>query len=221
MENALKKHKFLMGTAGYAALVALAVYFLISPFIREIETKSTEIQKKNIDNEIIRKKISDIPRAESQLLSLSEKEGKLDIFFKADDEAGFIREFESLAENTGNLIVLKIEDEKKERVVKKTDGSEKKSIKDSLPSPDYILVKISLQGGYGELLNFINKLENMKRYANILSVNVSLDDFADKNFSVNDGVFFNSRSGNGEKEKKNADEKKLKSELEVAVYIEK
>lgn len=212
MEKNWKKNKFWFIVAGYMAFFCLVAYFLVFRIIGEINYKSEETQKKMINGEIVQAKISSIPNMEKNIQSFTEKGKDFDILLLADGEVDFIKNLESLAENTGNKIALRIEEDKK---ATKTEA-DKKRLQNNLAYENYIMMEINLEGGYEEFMNFINKLENMGQYSDIVSIAMKRDLKAKDDSANNAAVFSSSQKDNLENSVKI-----IKSVIRLAVYIRK
>lgn len=222
MKEFWKKYKFWGGVLGYAIFMAAIIYGAVFPIMRKIRYASDEVQKRNIDNEISQKRIGKIPEIENQIKLFSEKENECGIMLEPDKEIDFIKNLESLAESTGNKISLKI-DETKPKSSNDSDSEKNKSeIKNNLPHKEHIIVKIDLEGDYPELVNFINKIENMKYHTNVIAMNISKKD--GNNFSIREnGDSFSVFQAKNAQAAEDApiDEGFLESKIDLAVYIKK
>lgn len=177
MKKIWKSHKLAIIIIGYCLVVFLVLFFLAVPFIKKIEEKADNIQKEKINNEINRERIEKISQMEEIDKLIQSKNEELNVILDLEDEVGFIKDLESLAEETGNKMSIKIEDlEKNSDAKSKKSSSEKKkdkkTIRESLSYDSYIFMVINLEGNYQEMLDFVHKLENFKRYVNIISVEI-------------------------------------------------
>jgi hypothetical protein len=173
MKDILKKYSFLINIAGFLIVLVLVFFFVINPLQKSIQSNSDEIQKKIIDDNISKSRISQIPDMEKIEEAFSENKNSLDIILDSSNEVDFIKKIESLAEETGNKIVLKIDDGKgnnpKKSVVTAKDSDD---IKANLNYTKYLSMQINLEGNYEQALEFIHKLENMNYYVDIISINM-------------------------------------------------
>lgn len=226
MRQVWKKYKLGIIVAGYIAAVWIAVVYLIIPLRHKASQRVEEIQKAIIDNEINRDKADGIPEMEEQYRYFQEKKLQLDGFLDSNEEADFIRKLETLSEETNNKISLKIEEtplkpEKKTREVisgDKKDGETKEDIISTLPYPDYIIIKISLEGTYEGLFRFIQKLENFEYYINVISLKLEKVT-AEKEKNAIGYNPFTVKQDNTEVQKKET--AVLQSEMRLVVYVKK
>lgn len=173
MNDFWKKHKIKIIILIYIIAASLLTRFLMLPFVDKIRGESDSIQEKIIDNKISESRISKLPEMEETFKNYQDNSGALRVILNPDDEVNFIKQLESIADDTGNRIVLSIEDNKAEQTAKKTTtdkSDEKKTIKDSLKYDNYISMNINLKGNYSGLVNFIHKLENTSYYVNVISI---------------------------------------------------
>lgn len=210
----------------YTAIAMLILVFAVRPLIQKIEAKSEEVQKKIIDDEINLAKVAKLPEARSTSESFNQKKQNLDVIIDSDREVDFIEKMEALAEETDNKIELKITESYTDEQVSKNSqsGKDKKEpddIKSKLPYNKYLVIQVNLTGNYGNLVNFVYKLENFDYYVNLISL--SLNKGTQESEPGTSGDIFAPRSpsgasNNGEKNS-SAEKGILKSTLEVVAYI--
>lgn len=151
------------------AAVSSFVYFLAIPYVGGIIAKANDIQQKKIDKELNEKKLSSVASMEEDYARVKDNADKFDIIIEQSKELDFIKELESLAEQTGNRIEFKVQDPSTAKPVAKSKNSEA-DIKSKLGYTNFLSMQIALEGDYANLLNFINKLENHKKYVNIITI---------------------------------------------------
>jgi Tfp pilus assembly protein PilO len=173
MKNIWKKHKAFVIVFAYAAAIVLAVYFAFMPIVADIKKTSDEIQAKIIDGQIEEAKLAKIPQLEKDMEEYNGKKDNLDEILVSGSEVGFIENMESIAGATGNAVSLKIVDNQKPATPSK--DSKAKSILGDLNYKNYFSMEVTLKGNYQSLADFIHSFENMKYYADIISVNVKKD----------------------------------------------
>lgn len=233
MKKIWAKHKLLIITASCFVSLAAAVCFLTAPFVNKIKEKSDRVQEKIIDNQITGERTASIPKME-ELDSGYESEKKyFDVILDPEREIDFIKELESLAEETGNEIALKVSetDDPNDAKKKKTSGSKKdeKTIKEDLSYDNYIVMQIDLYGNYQEMADFIHKLENFKYFCNIISIECKKETEVSENRvlpssskSVSPKSLFSPVSGRTQVESIEKKEKDiLHSIINAVVYIKK
>ncbi len=168
MKDFWKEYKIKLIIAAYVIMAVSFFYFLVMPAVDQIASKANEIQQKKIDKEINEKKLAAVPTMEGDYNEFKNNENNLVIVIESAKEVDFIKELESLAEQTGNKIEFKIQ-ETAGKPVAKAKGTEE-DIKSKLANTNYLSMQIALEGNYGSLLNFIHKLENYKNYVNIMTI---------------------------------------------------
>jgi hypothetical protein len=181
MKNFCKKYKIQVVLAGYFLFLGIFIYGGIFMVVKNIKEGADEIQKKIIDNEIDKKNLDKIPQLTGDYETFSSQEKNLDVILQKESEIGFIQSLEDLAKETGNEINLKLIEEegsqaKDSRGKAKTKEKDKESIKNSLPYEDYITIQVELRGSYSELVGFLEKLENIEHYANVVSLDLKKEE---------------------------------------------
>lgn len=206
-------------------ILALVVFFVVIPLLKSIKNKSDETQKKSIDNEMLEARISKIPEMKQLYDSFKVKENDMDIVLDSSREVDFIKKIETVAEETGNKIELKIEEKpvaaKNQKQAGSGEGEKNKKdpedIKANLPSDNYIIMQINLSGSYSNFMNFLHRLENLDYYVNVLSFQLQKET-EEAPRSTGASVVVNPNAKTAEK----APPKEfLKSAINVAVYVKK
>lgn len=210
----------------YVATAVLILVFVVRPLIQRIEANSEEVQKKIIDDEINLAKIAKLPEAREIHENFDQEKQNLNVIIDSDREVNFIEKMEALAEETGNKIELKITENYTSEQVNKnsTSGKDKKEIDDirsKLPYNKYLVMQVNLTGDYGNLVNFVYKLENFDYYVNLLSLSLSKETQGSEREASGD-IFMPGSPGSASNNnvKNSPTEKKiLKSTLEIVAYI--
>ncbi len=216
-----KKHKFFIAIALYIVIV-FAVGYLVKIFlIDKIIEKSDKIQEMNIDSQLSRDKISKIPEMENANEEYERNKETLNMVIVPSGEVEFIRNLEFLAENTRNKISLEIEDvqdsSKAKAKTTKKKKDEEKGIFDLLTYDKYLKIKVTLEGDYAGLVDFISKLENFKYYVNVVSIDAKKEIVGNSN-ERNGNIF----SPDNSKEEKALPEyaEIIRTKMEIIVYKE-
>lgn len=207
-----KKYGTWISSAGFVVIIAFACYFVVIPIRKNMEKNSEEAQSRIADREIYEKRISEISEMEKTLTVFQANESNLRVFLNKNNEVDFIRNVEAMAEETNNKITLKIEDKKDPITKKEAVKKDEELIKESLPRDKYLALQITLEGDYEAMLNFLNKLENMSFYVNVLSL--------DLNKSVVEKETNPFKSTNNPKGEVNTQKEVLTSTLNVVAYLE-
>jgi hypothetical protein len=204
MKDFLKNNKISIVALVYLVLVGLFFYFIIMPLKGKINEKASEIQQEKIDQDITKRKIMSVPVIEKDYQKYKENEENLNVLMEPSQEVEFIKELEKLAEETSNKVEFKIQESAKEDPKKKkTEGAD---IKGKLAHTNFLSMQVALEGDYQSLINFIHKIENYKKYVNILSIRTEKISLETPKAS----------------DKENVDKKEvLNSILDIVVYIKK
>jgi hypothetical protein len=214
-----KRYKFYLNISIFAILLGVGLFFGASWLVKKIKTTADLIQERIIDDEINQMRIAKIPEMESVQQLFNEKESDFNVILDENSEVDFIKKLESLAENTGNRINLKILEGEKKDTAPAVKGAKEKSgeeIKKNLASDKYIIIQINLEGDYMKLLNFIHKLETFNYYANIVSIDVVKSIIEEKDPKLNTAY-----AARNNAEQKIMEKEILQSVITVAVYIKK
>lgn len=225
MKNFWKKYKVQIVLAIYFIFLGSFIYGGIFKVVKNIKNGADEIQKKIIDNEIDKKNLDKIPQLVSDYEIFSSQENNLNVILPKESEIEFIQSLEDLAKETGNAISLKLIEEEGSSVKDsqgKVPAKEKnqEDIKSNLPYQDYIAIQLELKGGYPELMKFLEKLENMKYYANVVAFDLKKEDNLVETQPSN--PFIGSDNAAASEENKSAENQKkeiLKSLIDLVVYI--
>jgi hypothetical protein len=214
MRNFIKKYKVNLTIAVFAIAVLSFAYLAIIPLISKIATKADGIQQQKIDKELNEKKLASIAHMESDFGKFKNNTDKLNITIDQTKELDFIKELESLAEQTNNKIEFNVDDSANSASAIKSKAGDT-SIKSKLKYTQFLSMKIALEGSYASLLNFVNKLENYKNYTNIITI--SSEKKTIEGLAPNHNPFVAANQ---------APQKKLVSEtvnsiLDVVVYLKK
>ncbi|MDP1884738.1 MAG: hypothetical protein Q8L10_05275 [Candidatus Moranbacteria bacterium] len=215
MKGFVKKHKIRLAVAIFVGAISGFIYFLAMPSVARIIVKADNIQQKKIDKELNEKKLSSIAAMEEDYLRVRDNADKFDIIIEPSKELDFIKELELLAEQTGNRIEFKVQDPSTAKPVAKSKKSEP-DIKSTLGYSNFLTMQIALEGNYVNLLNFINKLENRRKYVNIITI--SSEKRIVEGTVANTNPF--AATDRPQEEKKSVKET-INSILDVVVYIKK
>jgi hypothetical protein len=147
-----------------------------------------------------------VPTIEKDYQKYKESEGMLNGLMESSKEVDFIKELEKLAEETNNKVEFKIQEEKKNEVRKKEADA---GIKDKLAYKSLLSMQIAIEGDYGQLINFIHRLENYKSYVNIISIRTE---------KITQEVEKNGTVGNDTEDEEVEKKQILNSILDIVVY---
>lgn len=144
--------------------------------MEHIRESRDKIQEKLIDNKIDKLRLDKIPEMEQASGLIRENNEVLGVVLDLENEVDFIKKLETVAEETGNKISLKIEDQNDNQGKKRATASrknEEEDIKDSLKYDNHIAMQITLEGRYANLVSFIRKIESDAHYMNVISMEIS------------------------------------------------
>lgn len=146
--------------------------FIGKPLLADIREKSDEIQKIKIDNQVAQERIAKLPEMRELHEIFEQEKNNLAVTLDQNNSVDFIKKLELLAQETGNAISLKIDDNsalpKNDKASKAKKGGTG-GIVSNLPSDKYLSMEITLEGKYENFINFLYKLENLDYYVNVLS----------------------------------------------------
>jgi hypothetical protein len=225
MKNFWKKYTIQIVLAGYCLFLGLFVHGIIFTRVENIKNKADEIQKKAIDKELDNENLTKIPQLIGDYEVFAAQENNLNVVLGKESEIEFIKLLENLAKETGNEINLKlIEDDasqiKSSQTKTKAKDKDAGDIKSNLPEEEYIMIQLELKGGYPELMRFLEKLERMDYYTNVVSFNLKKEDNQMEESSSNPFVGTDTISVPTENNEKTGQKKEiLKSLIDLVVYI--
>jgi hypothetical protein len=168
------------------------IFFIITPFTKELENNFSAIQVKLIEAKNNGDKINKVGTMEDSFNQVVGELSSLEVIFSKDNIVELVRELESIAQSTGNTITISV-DEKSSGVVAVDKNKDKKNPKEkedaflqALPVQSYFLIKIKLTGDYGGLIKFINKLNNVKYYNTPISFDIASQEIVLENNNKGD-----------------------------------
>ncbi len=199
----------------WIAMLAALFFLVIHPFLQKIREVQDEIQVEKMKQESVSQRIEDLPKVQEQFSILEEDYDLIDVLLKQDEAVNLIEKLEQLAQVTGNKIsiIVQEDDAKKAAQAKGKPGADNKLI-DSLPSSDYLKLKISLKGDYNSIFKFIHSLETFKYYSDVTSIQIKQ---VEKKESASSNPF-NIASGSG---KSIENEGPLEAYLDSVFYMYK
>lgn len=223
MKNIWKKYKIYLSILIYLFFIGLVYFLLVRPLLAEIKDKNNKIQEKISDQEIKAEKLAEIPSLRSQFDMINNEEDKINVSFNRESAVMLIEKLEKVSEETGNEIKIELVEEKADIKnpgnSKKTESKEGDNLVSSLPSDNYIKMRIKLSGEYENLLDFIRRLENMEYYSDVISIKATKEQEKISNQAPISSPFEGEDLINEEKtsiEEKN----RISSILEVVFYLE-
>jgi hypothetical protein len=228
MNNFLKKYREAIAILVYAALIGSVVYFVVAPLKREITNRRDGLQEEISNKEGKQKKILEIPKIKEQFLTVQSESKDMEVLLKRDDAVILMERLEKLADETGNEIKIGVLDNDSNGKIAaaakskaKTDKNKEpaKTIVDQIPTDtDLLEIKISLIGNFNDIVKFIERLENMEYYSDIIGIEIKKNDT--KN-TVESPLAVPDPFATKQTEQKVADPNKLIGELDTVFYLKK
>ncbi|MCX6765498.1 MAG: hypothetical protein NT136_00850 [Candidatus Moranbacteria bacterium] len=162
----------------YLAFIGLVFYFSVRPLIGKINETTNRIQEGIANQENRKKRLEELPKLREQFEMIKNEEENFFPLLTEDRVVELIEKIEMLAENTGNTIIIEVQEFKGKDAAGakkggKTTGQEEK-LRSELPGSDYLEMKIKLAGNYNNLVDFTRKIETMEYHADIVSFEISV-----------------------------------------------
>lgn len=227
MNKIWEKYKELFIVTAYVLAVFVMIKVIAQPLLDKIEEKRIYAEEKKTDQEVIRKKIEELPAMKEKMETVNSEADRLNVFFRQDNALSLIEKLESLAAETGNDIKITIVSEdnsENKNKSQKSANKDKEGVLGDLESFNFLSVSLGLEGDFNSILKFMEKMENMEYFSDIVSLdieNVSEDDL--RGISSGGSVFqvTGNRSDNSPtREISRKYENPLGATLEVIFYIE-
>ncbi|HMN19580.1 MAG TPA: hypothetical protein PKA31_03235 [Candidatus Moranbacteria bacterium] len=177
MTDFIKKQKIALAIVAYILLIAAVVCFVVLPLLEEGRHIREEIERETALQEGRQQRLGEVPKLREQHAKIETGREELDVLLVRDDAVKLISVLEGLAEKEGVNIEIAVDEslaKPKATARAKQDDSKDKEKKealiDGLPSQDYVQFSVTLNGPYGAVVNFIERVEVMPYYADILSL---------------------------------------------------
>lgn len=160
------------------------IYFVILPLIAKINGLNDQIQEENLNQESVKLHIAQLPKIQQQYQALKNNMELENVLLEKEKAVPIIEKLEKMAENTNNEITIKVQEslvaEPVRKVTKKVADSTDSALVDGLPSPNYLEMKITLNGEYNSVVRFISMLERFEYYSDIISIQINKSKISEK-----------------------------------------
>ena len=186
MKTFFQKRRELVAIAIYVCVLGAIGYFVVRPLLAKIDMRRDQIQEETATQDDQKKQIAELPSIKEQYLSVQSKGDTLNVLLDKNDAVTLIEDIEQLAQNTQNEVKITISQDdpnsrdaiaaQKDADSQKQPGNPNVSIKDALPSKNYLEMNIAITGQYNNVVNFIEKIENLQYYSDIISFDLKQDD---------------------------------------------
>lgn len=227
--NFLEKNKIYLIIGGLLVTWICFIVFAIIPSVRLLGNNFDYVQMKMITLQNNDNKLGKLDSLRNSFEKVNAERSNLDVVFFKDNIVNLVKELELVAQNTGNDITISVDEGVNKKILevnKNNPNSKENQLLKSLPVENYFTIKISLVGNYNSLIEFVDKLNNLKYYNTIISFNLEskeiivMEDKSDKSDENRNKIsVMNNNVDNGgsfdEEEKKKL---VLNSELEVIFY---
>ncbi len=188
MKEILKKYKIILNIIIYLILISAFFLLAIKPTFESIKEYQNKIQKTLLDQESQEKRIAKIPELEKKYEELMKEKERIDFFFTEEKAVDLVDDLENLARQTGNEINIEFQKKEENKTAQvrseKKSSEEKDKILKNLPLEDYLKIKIGLRGSFDSLISFLKKIENMRYYSDVISLNIAAEKLSEENKKV-------------------------------------
>ncbi len=191
MKIFLNKQREILAILIYAGFIVGLIYLGVLPLVKKIADTNDKIQQENAQQEGIRTHINELPKIQKQYQDLQDKGDLMGVLLNKNKAVVLIERLEELASNTDNKITISIQDTalvKNIPAVKTADSTE--TLVSILPNPNYLQMKINLDGSYNSVIKFFSLLEKFEYYSDIIAIQINKSDLAKPN-----GAMFSDSSG--------------------------
>ncbi|HAS00283.1 MAG: hypothetical protein US57_C0002G0023 [Candidatus Moranbacteria bacterium GW2011_GWC2_37_73] len=180
MKNFLHKQREIIAILAYVAVVVGIIYFAIFPLLGRISNINDEIQQEAMKQESVKLHIEQLPKIQKQYEALQASGDLMDVLLNKDKAVVLIERLEKLADSTGNEITIAVQQDtapiKKTQTKTATTAAVEDTLVANLPSTDYLEMKISLNGSYNSIIEFIDLLEKFEYYADIIEIKINKEE---------------------------------------------
>ena len=229
MKNIWKNHKIKITAILYVLMAGMIFYFIIFFMAERIIQKSDEIQAHILDSEIENSRLDAVGQMEENFAYSQENSKALEVMLTQEDQINFIKKLENIAQETGNSITFKIEENdpsKKPPAAASKKKDEEKTIREKLAYDSYVFMQIDLKGEYKNLVNFINKIESARNYINIISVESKMEkEVAEKPARTQPvqemGIFYPASDNKGQEAAEKEEKYFVHSVISAVIYTKK
>lgn len=220
MKKFFQKQREIIILLVYGGVIAALVYLVIIPIMSRIDETRNQIQEDVIKQDSYRSKISELPKIQQQYSILESNEDLAGVLLADNEAVTLIESLEKLAADSNNTISITT-DESSQKAASAARGKAvaDNALIESLPSKEYLKLKITLVGDYNSIVNFVYNLERFEYYSDITGMQIGKDDQVDD--SSQQGTSNPFGGSDGKKIEVDADKGPLKASLDVVFYTKK
>jgi len=175
MKKFLKNQRVFIALASFFLMIGVSGYFVVVPLLKKITERRDEIEENRLKQEIKKQRLEELPRLAKQYTEISNQQKKLDVLLERQQAVVLIERLEELAKNTENEIQIVVQEDaqSKKAVESKSKNAPKVlALVDTLPSKDFLRLKITLTGNYAGAFKFIYSLEALEYYADVVEISI-------------------------------------------------
>lgn len=227
MKKFFKKQREILTIFAYIGIIASLVCFVIFPLIGKINDVADRIQEESLNQEIAKQRLNEIPKMQQQYQMLEKDERLLDVLLDKNNAVPLIERLEKLAQDSQNKIAISVQEQsalvqKNTLKTNKKNAENEKLIIDSLPSAEYLQMKIVLTGNYDSIVKFLEHLENLDYYSDIIGLDMKKVEIENEAQEVEPEVSFGSRRAYPAKKENNAQIiEATRASVDVVFYTKK
>lgn len=193
---------------GGALFLAGLFYAVIKPLFASIHEKTEKIQEDIVNQERRVTKMQEVSAMAKKAESIIKESEKMEVFAKRNQVVALLEMLEKIAEETGNEIEIEMKDDKEAKA-----AGVGQDLLAQLPTDKYISMRITVTGKYDSIANFIKKMENMRYWADVISLRISATEDSSQNQKSNVSPFQRAI----EKEEKNAEQLTVKRKVRAII----
>lgn len=173
MKDFWKKHGGIIIILACALFLGGLLYFVTLPLFYGIREKTQKIQEEIAKQERRMEKIRETSEIKGKIDSIKNEAEKMQVLIDRGRLVALLEMIEVAAKETENEIRMEIEENKVTKKEGEKKEGEKKDLISQLPTDKYIVIKISSSGEYENFFAFVKKIENMKYWSSIVSLQIS------------------------------------------------
>jgi type IV pilus assembly protein PilO len=174
-----KRESLLLKLLGFVAIIALSYYFVIAPQLEKLANVDMELTEKNLEAESIKQEIESLPQLEEEIDILSDRiQGLSENFFPELEQSKLIiildEQLRASGAEADSLQFSQLEDIDTSILISTEDNNQDESQSDEVNTDldqstafseiKSVSIDVPFLGTFQQIMNFINRLENMDRY---------------------------------------------------------
>ncbi len=175
MKKFFKDQREYLAVAAFFVILGMLGYFVVLPLLKKIADIKNEIEEGYVIQDIKKQRLAELPKIRQQYLEIGNQQEKMNVLLVKENAVLVIERLEKLAQDTNNKIVISVQEGNSPKGVFAEVAADKAAtdLVNSLPSKNYLKLKVSLLGGYEDLLKFLSSLETLEYYSDIVGINIS------------------------------------------------